>query len=589
VPEEATLDVSQPLNRSALDLPFNLVLDLFLRRTLLEETTSLLKLRRALGLSGGVLSEAFDELRGRKYLDVQSLSGNDYIFSLTTYGRDEARNRFASCQYSGVAPVTLETYQRAVMLQKASMKVNRASIRNAFSDLVVSTDMLDQLGPAFNSQHSIFFYGPAGTGKTSLAERLVRLYPDFIIVPKAVVVEGQFIMVYDPVVHEALPDQPEDLDPRWVACKRPLVVAGGELVMENLFLSYDEISGVYTAPLQVKANNGMFLIDDFGRQVLTPEQLLNRWIYPLVKRVDYLSLRTGVKFAMPFELMVLFSTNMDPDDLGDEAFFRRVKNKVFVGPVNEQQFGEILVLAGKHEKVTLTEDTFATMTTICRTRDPIGLRANYPWDLSKMAKSICEYEERETILDARTLEAAARLYWADNGTKAMAATPAATAICEPALLVTATAMTATSVGQAAPIPAPASALAPAPIPTPGPTSQFAPPPWGALDTKALDMQAPISHGQVAPGYPQTAPGAPGTPGLPSVFPEPQPQTLHPQPLHPQPLQPQPLQPLMDSSGPIQPIPFTHAGTTAAPQVALDEQIAAEIASFAPIPWATEAH
>jgi Magnesium chelatase, subunit ChlI len=512
VPEETTLDVSQPLNRSALDLPFNLVLDLFLRRTLLEETTSLLKLRKALGLSGGVLSEAFDELRGRKYIDVQSLSGNDYIFSLTSFGREEARNRFLSCQYSGVAPVTLETYQRAVMLQKASMKVNRASIRHAFSDLVVSTDMLDQLGPAFNSQHSIFFYGPAGTGKTSLAERLVRLYPDFIIVPKAVVVEGQFIMVFDPVVHEALPDQPEDLDPRWVACKRPLVVAGGELVMENLFLSYDEISGVYTAPLQVKANNGMFLIDDFGRQVLTPEQLLNRWIYPLVKRVDYLSLRTGVKFAMPFELMVLFSTNMDPDDLGDEAFFRRVKNKVFVGPVNEQQFGEILVLAGKHEKVGLTEDTFATMTQICRTRDPIGLRANYPWDLSKMAKSICEYEERPTILDPATLEAAARLYWADNGSKKVpdAPTPPSASV-------------------------PPSAVPQAP---PAPT-QFAPPPWGALAT--ADLEAPAAASIAVP--------------VPSHAPMPS------------------------------PVPVFQTGI---PTGALDQQIAAEIASFAPVAWATEA-
>jgi Magnesium chelatase, subunit ChlI len=506
VPEEAVLDVSQPLNRSALDIPFNLVMDLFLRRTLLEETTSLLKLRKALGLSGGVLSEAFDELRGRKYLDVQSLSGNDYIFSLTTFGREEARNRFLSCQYSGIAPVTLETYQRAVMLQKASMKVNRASIRDAFSDLVVSTDMLDQLGPAFNSQHSIFFYGPAGTGKTSLAERLVRLYPDFIIVPKAVVVEGQFVMVFDPVVHEALPDQPEDLDPRWVACKRPLVVAGGELVMENLFLSYDEISGVYTAPLQVKANNGMFLIDDFGRQVLTPEQLLNRWIYPLVKRVDYLSLRTGVKFAMPFELMVLFSTNMDPDDLGDEAFFRRVKNKVFVGPVNEQQFGEILVLAGKHEKVGLTEDTFAVMTKICRTRDPIGLRANYPWDLSKMAKSICEYEERETILDAPTLEAAARLYWADNKSKPAPAAPQGSSQDSALGSVPVAANVAPIMAATAALANPTVPATPAVLPTQAaefsqspnfsaPPAQFASPPWGAFDNAAL--QNPELDRQIA--------------------------------------------------------------------------------------------
>ncbi len=406
------LDVSPPKTRDKLDIPFQVVSDLILRRTLNEETTSVYRLTKSLGLSGGIVMEAFDELRGRKLLDVQGLNGNDYIFSLTSFGREEAKSRFESCQYSGIAPVAFDTYVVAVQLQKASMKVNRMSIRQAFADLVVADDMLDQLGPAFNSQHSIFFYGPAGTGKTSLAERLVRLYPDFIIVPRCVYIEGAYILVYDPVVHEALPAQPPDLDPRWVACKRPLVVTGGELEIDMLSLSYDPVSAIYTAPLQVKANNGMFLIDDFGRQVLSPEQLLNRWIYPLVKRVDFLALKTGVKVAMPFELMVIFSTNMDPNDLGDEAFFRRIKNKVYVGPVTDDQFGKIVNLAGRIEKVGVTEETLPTMKRICRERDPIGLRANYPWDLAKMAKSICEYEERETILDNETLEAAARLYWA---------------------------------------------------------------------------------------------------------------------------------------------------------------------------------
>jgi hypothetical protein len=406
------LDVSPPKTRANLDIPFQAVADLILRRTLREETTSVFRLTKSLGLSGGIIMEAFDELRGRKLLDVQGLNGNDYIFSLTTFGREEAKSRFEACQYSGIAPVAFDTYCLAVQLQKASMKVNRASIRSAFADLVVADEMLDQLGPAFNSQHSIFFYGPAGTGKTSLAERLVRLYPDFIIVPRCVYVEGAYILVYDPVVHEALPAQPPDLDPRWVACKRPLVVTGGELEIDMLSLSYDPVSAIYTAPLQVKANNGMFLIDDFGRQVLSPEQLLNRWIYPLVKRLDFLALKTGVKIAMPFELMVIFSTNMDPNDLGDEAFFRRIKNKVYVGPVTDDQFDEIVNLAGRMEKVGITADTLPAMKRICRERDPIGLRANYPWDLSKMAKSICEYEERETILDTATLESAARLYWA---------------------------------------------------------------------------------------------------------------------------------------------------------------------------------
>lgn len=155
--DSGTLDVSQPTNRNGLDIPFNVVQELVLRKTLAEETTSLIRLSKSLGLSGGIVTEAFDELRGRKYLDVQGMSGNDYIFSLTTFGREEARSRFEACQYSGIAPVALETYRKAVLLQKASMKVNRTSIRDAFRDLVVSPEMLDQLGPAFNSQHSIFF------------------------------------------------------------------------------------------------------------------------------------------------------------------------------------------------------------------------------------------------------------------------------------------------------------------------------------------------------------------------------------------------------------------------------------------------
>ena len=208
------LDVSPPKTRANLDIPFQAVADLILRRTLREETTSVFRLTKSLGLSGGIIMEAFDELRGRKLLDVQGLNGNDYIFSLTSFGREEAKSRFEACQYSGIAPVSFDTYALAVQLQKASMKVNRASIRQAFADLVVADEMLDQLGPAFNSQHSIFFYGPAGTGKTSLAERLVRLYPDFIIVPRCVFIEGAYILVYDPVVHEALPAQPPDLDPR---------------------------------------------------------------------------------------------------------------------------------------------------------------------------------------------------------------------------------------------------------------------------------------------------------------------------------------------------------------------------------------
>ena len=176
--------------------------------------------------------------------------------------------------------------------------------------------MLDQLGPAIISQNSIFVYGPTGNGKTSLAERMLRVYQDAVLIPYAVEVDSQIISLYDPVVHQPLENDDEDADPRWILCKRPCIVVGGELIPSMLELRLDEASGIYAAPLQMKANNGILIIDDFGRQLMSPRDLLNRWIVPLDRRVDYLTLRYGVKFQIPFELMVVFSTNLEPSDSG---------------------------------------------------------------------------------------------------------------------------------------------------------------------------------------------------------------------------------------------------------------------------------
>ena len=189
-------------------------------------------------------------------------------------------------------------------------------LRDALSDLVLSDRMLDQLGPAIISQKSLFLYGPSGNGKTSLAERLLRMYRDTILIPHAVEVDGKIIVLYDPVVHQSVEREDAELDPRWVSCKRPFIMVGGELVASMLELHYDEAGGVFAAPMQMKANNGIFLIDDFGRQVLSPRELLNRWIVPLDRRVDYLTLSYGIKFQIPFEMMVVFSTNLNPGRSG---------------------------------------------------------------------------------------------------------------------------------------------------------------------------------------------------------------------------------------------------------------------------------
>jgi len=438
---DTDLDISAPTRSSALDISPSVVLELFLRRTLIDDTVTVTHLTQALGLSHPILFEAFETLRDRKMIDVKTMQGHDYLFCLTSIGRDYARELTAACQYNGIAPVSLDTYVKAVRLQKASLKVNRSAMAKAMSDLVVSTDMLDQLGPAFNSQHSIFFYGPAGTGKTSLAERLVRLYGDWIVIPRAVMVDGQYVLIYDPTLHEPIEEQPAGLDPRWVACNRPLVTVGGELEASALQLQYDTVGRIYSAPLHVKANNGMMLIDDFGRQVLTPQQLLNRWIYPLVKRVDFLTLANGTKFGMPFELMVAFSTNMDPDDLGDEAFFRRIQNKVYVGPVDAVSFDRILVDAALRLSVRLLPTSAPLLRALCLRRDHVGLRANYPNDLCKMIRSVAEYEECEPIFDQEMLRKAADLYWGnlpiseasdDEGPEPQVALPQ---LAQPAVLV----------------------------------------------------------------------------------------------------------------------------------------------------------
>jgi hypothetical protein len=408
---DADLDISQPYTKDQLDIPFTVVQDLFLRRVMADDVVTTTSLSRSMGLARGIVEAAFDTLRDRKALDVRTMQGNDYVFSLTTLGKEMCRDAESRSRYNGIAPVALTTYTTAVAVQRAQIKVNRRNMAEAMKDLVVAPEMLDQLGPAFNSQHSIFFYGPAGTGKTSLAERLVRLYGDWIVVPHAIIVDGQFVVVLDPTVHEALPVQPEGLDPRWVACRRPLVTVGGELDASMLELQYDTTGRIYQAPLQVKANNGMMLIDDFGRQVLTPQQLLNRWIYPLSKRKDYLTLTNGQKFAMPFELMVAFSTNMDPNDLGDEAFFRRIQNKVFVGPMTPPMFDRILDICLAKAGVQTLPHSHDLLRSICTSRDPIGLRANYPWDFCKMIRSIAEYEESVPVLDDRMLGMAAELYW----------------------------------------------------------------------------------------------------------------------------------------------------------------------------------
>ena len=292
--------------------------------------------------------------------------------------------------------------------------MDRRVLRQAFSDLVVSDRMLDQLGPAIISHNSIFVYGPTGNGKTSLAERMLRVYQDSILIPYAVEVDSQIISLYDPVVHQPVESDEDDVDQRWIQCKRPCILVGGELIPSMLELRLDEASGIYAAPLQMKANNGILLIDDFGRQLMSPRDLLNRWIVPLDRRVDYLTLRYGVKFQIPFELMVVFSTNLEPSDLADEAFLRRIHNKIYVEAVDAPSFDQIFTRVVQARGLQAEPDSAEYLRKLCLREGRTELRACYPSDICNILHSIGRYEGRAPIMTKAEMERAAALYFAKN-------------------------------------------------------------------------------------------------------------------------------------------------------------------------------
>jgi hypothetical protein len=403
-----------PQNFGELGISESLVLDLVLRRLLLEGYSTLENLSRKLRISFPIVDTIFRQMRQQQLVEVKGMIGNDYNFVLSTAGKTLAGERFQVAQYAGAAPVSLKQYHQATKKQAAHLHIDRGTLRKAFSDLVVTDDLLDQLGPALISQSSIFVYGPTGNGKTSLAERMLRVYDDSILIPYALEVDNQIISIFDPVVHEGLDCHDPDRDPRWVVCRRPCIVVGGELIPSMLELRPDEASGIYAAPLQMKANNGIFIIDDFGRQLMSPRDLLNRWIVPLDRRVDYLTLRYGVKFQIPFELMVVFSTNLDPGDLADEAFLRRIHNKIYIDAVAPASFDEIFRRVSAARDMQPEPGSAEYLRELCLRDGRTELRACYPSDICSILAAIGQYEKRPPAVTKRELERAAALYFARN-------------------------------------------------------------------------------------------------------------------------------------------------------------------------------
>jgi hypothetical protein len=412
-PKESKLSfyTKAPVKPEELDIPVFMAEDLMLRYLYTKGASSLRELSRSLKLSFPLLHILFQSMRQQQLFEITGMDGNDYLFTLSGIGREQAAKRFLICHYIGPAPVSVKAYTAAVRSQNIRPMINRPLLKMALADLVVTDRFLDELGPAVISQKSIFLYGPTGNGKTSVVSRLSRLYQDTIVIPYAVEVDGQVVVLYDPAVHEKAEDPVGGLDPRWVVCRRPCVVVGGELDPKMLELQLEESTKVYSAPVQMRANNGMLVIDDFGRQIVSPMYLLNRWIVPLDRHVDYLTLRYGLKFQVPFELTVVFATNLDPSDLADEAFLRRIPNKILVDAVDGDVFDRIFARRLKEKRLACGPDVSPFFRNLCMEMGG-ELRACQPADILNILVSISEFEGREPMVTPQSLSRAAGLYFA---------------------------------------------------------------------------------------------------------------------------------------------------------------------------------
>ncbi len=418
--------VRLPTRAEDLGVPIGLVHDLFLRRILNDRQTTIFDASAAIGIATSIGRALSDELRDKKLVEYFGLEGRDYRIGLTEYGSKITAERMAGANYASFLPVSLADYVRVINAQQSEMDLNRETIRAAFSDLVVADELLDQLGPAFLSNGAIFLYGPPGTGKTSLAERMIKLYPDHVLVPRAVEVDGSIIVVFDPSTHKPVEPQPETLDPRWVLCERPIVIVGGELGPRMLDLEYDAISGTYNAPIQMQANNGILVVDDLGRQVIRPDELLNRWIVPLSRGIDFLRLINGAKFTVPFELKLVASTNLDPNELGDDAFLRRLRNKVYVGPISDTAFNWILVRAAQGKGIEVSAESAAHLRRV--SNHFLGeLRPYVAVDFCDLMLGICRYEGMAPVLDIPMINRVASVYFVNDGSGSPVTEPAATA------------------------------------------------------------------------------------------------------------------------------------------------------------------
>jgi predicted ATPase with chaperone activity len=397
-----------------------------LTKALFAGETSGLALSEKLCLPYAMLEALLEHLRVEKLIEVRGAAGSGtagFRYALTDLGRERAQTYLEANGYIGPAPVPLHQYAAAMQKLKDERGfLTKERIAHGFTHLVVSPETLDQLGPAVNSGKSIFLYGPPGNGKTVVAEGIGRALGGDMYVPWALDIDGQIITIFDPVNHVRLEDEAPRgsiiraaaRDRRWVRIRRPVVTVGGELTLEMLDLSFNAIAKFYEAPLQLKANGGVFVVDDFGRQRIRPRDLLNRWIVPLESRVDFLTLHTGKKFEMPFDVLIVFATNLNPESLADEAFLRRIPYKIYAKNPTSEEFTKIFALNCKRQNVPFDPVVIEYLQR--RYYEPRGLdmRACHPRDLVAQVVDMCRYQNKPPQITRELLDHACRNYFLEE-------------------------------------------------------------------------------------------------------------------------------------------------------------------------------
>ncbi len=420
----------QPLELEELGIHVQIVHDIIFRILFNEGDANVSRIAEVVGVHPRIIDVVLSRFKQEHLVEVTragSLGSLSFTYTLTDAGMKRARDAFERSQYVGRAPVTIEQYTEAILLQsKRNARITPNRVKNALAHLVLPDTFHRRIGPAVNAGTSLFLYGPPGNGKTTVAEALGKLLAEgeAIWLPDAITAGGQIIRIFDPLVHIPLKEEEVfallgtsadklKLDRRWRLFRRPVVMVGGELTMDSLDLRYEPIAKVYEAPLQLKANGGMFLIDDFGRQQISPQALLNRWIVPLESKVDFLRLQSGQTIEVPFRQFIVFSTNLDPGDLVDGAFMRRIQMKVEVSGPDERLFYQIFMMACKAYNVPFDKVSFMHLLQKWYREPRRTMQSVHPRDIVRIVAAICDYEHEPPRLTPELIDEACSSYFVD--------------------------------------------------------------------------------------------------------------------------------------------------------------------------------